>query len=81
MVSYINEFDFIDSQNACLNPYCSGRWSRTTNAKFDGFVRHVGLNPYCSGRWSRTNCSNFLVDALKSLNPYCSGRWSRTSTL
>ena len=36
----------------CLNPYCSGRWSRTsvTIERYeDG-----GLNPYCSGRWSRT---------------------------
>ncbi|WP_431997018.1 hypothetical protein [Segatella sinensis] len=37
-----------------LNPYCSGRWSRTG----DTFINEIsgeGLNPYCSGRWSRTS--------------------------
>ena len=37
-----------------LNPYCSGRWSRTaTGLKFK-FTDDTCLNPYCSGRWSRT---------------------------
>ena len=36
-----------------LNPYCSGRWSRTTEYQFKPFEK-VRLNPYCSGRWSRT---------------------------
>ena len=37
----------------CLNPYCSGRWSRTVMTLGDN-VQLNGLNPYCSGRWSRT---------------------------
>ena len=41
----------------CLNPYCSGRWSRTvvmnTVDEFD-----FSLNPYCSGRWSHTKENN-----------------------
>ena len=36
-----------------LNPYCSGRWSRT-GKKHRLYVDSCGLNPYCSGRWSRT---------------------------
>ena len=37
----------------CLNPCCSGRWSRTRlmAATDEGAAR---LNPCCSGRWSRT---------------------------
>ena len=40
----------------CLNPYCSGRWSRTVMTLGDN-VQLNGLNPYCSGRWSRTKGS------------------------
>ena len=51
----------------CLNPYCSGRWSRTAV-----FIKNpswsVGLNPYCSGRWSRTRPYKTLliINKLKS---------------
>ena len=38
----------------CLNPYCSGRWSRTSEFDFIDAQNAFGLNPYCSGRWSRT---------------------------
>ena len=37
-----------------LNPYCSGRWSRTALALRQVSMGAAGLNPYCSGRWSRT---------------------------
>ena len=37
-----------------LNPYCSGRWSRTSEFDFIDAQNAFGLNPYCSGRWSRT---------------------------
>ena len=37
-----------------LNPYCSGRWSRTTGARTVVMNTADGLNPCCSGRWSRT---------------------------
>ena len=36
-----------------LNPYCSGRWSRTAT-KTTKKPTKTSLNPYCSGRWSRT---------------------------
>ena len=37
-----------------LNPYCSGRWSRTAECVSRQRSRE-GLNPYYSGRWSRTD--------------------------
>ena len=37
-----------------LNPYCSGRWSRTANNQLQNRLPNESLNPYCSGRWSRT---------------------------
>ena len=61
-----------------LNPYCSGRWSRTVNHSAMTASQIEGLNPYCSGRWSRTNVTFASYGRIKSLNPYCSGRWSRT---
>ena len=33
-----------------LNPYCSGRWSRTLLAKLVELLGLLRLNPYCSGR-------------------------------
>ena len=62
----------------CLNPYCSGRWSRTKKQMIADFL--YCLNPYCSGRWSRTK-KQMIADFLYCLNPYCSGRWSRTLKL
>ena len=37
-----------------LNPYCSGRWSRTCQIDKLNPNWEKSLNPYCSGRWSRT---------------------------
>ena len=50
-----------------LNPYCSGRWSRTGGALA---LRQVsmGLNPYCSGRWSRTRPYKTLLIINKLKN-------------
>ena len=63
----------------CLNPCCSGRWSRTAK-NILLLLMEFGLNPCCSGRWSRTAfAGNSLLESPKrSLNPCCSGRWSRT---
>ena len=64
---------------SCLNPYCSGRWSRTVLLVSSTKQTDNSLNPYCSGRWSRTATNGFAHGKRKmSLNPYCSGRWSRT---
>ena len=39
----------------CLNPCCSGRWSRTDMTGIMNPLNFVCLNPCCSGRWSRTD--------------------------
>ena len=36
-----------------LNPYCSGRWSRTRRSARTTSST-ICLNPCCSGQWSRT---------------------------
>ena len=64
----------------CLNPCCSGLWSRTSISSMLRMRLLTGLNPYCSGQWSRT--PQFYVHRQLvggSLNPYCSGQWSRTA--
>ena len=39
--------------HSCLNPCCSGQWSRTVAAESESkCVKR--LNPCCSGQWSRT---------------------------
>ena len=44
-----------------LNPYCSGRWSRTSlQQKLENEL--ISLNPYCSGRWSRTSSTNSRIE-------------------
>ena len=64
--------------DTCLNPYCSGQWSRTWGC-VPFSVGRKGLNPYCSGHWSRTPPSKHGCSCrYGSLNPYCSGQWSRT---
>ena len=61
-----------------LNPYCSGRWSRTMFGQ-DVFTPQTRcLNPYCSGQWSRTIITISSSARNSGLNPYCSGQWSRT---
>ena len=41
----------------CLNPCCSGQWSRTVS--FPDSVE-LSLNPCCSGQWSRTHLANVV---------------------
>ena len=68
-------------QNNSLNPYCSGRWSRTLLMEFGivcCLVQVLILIVVEDGL-----VLLFLFDlktkSLESLNPYCSGRWSRTN--
>ena len=51
-----------------LNPYCSGRRSRTSKS-LDFDRGHHGLNPYCSGRRSRTRPYKtiLIINKLKNL--------------
>ena len=53
MVSYSIDTAVFKLVNNCLNPYCSGRWSRTQRKRLKR-MNSTSLNPYCSGRWSRT---------------------------
>ena len=61
----------------CLNPYCSGQWSRTHLVLRYSLMRRVlilivvdnGLVPISDRKEQK---------AVKGLNPYCSGQWSRT---
>ena len=51
----------------CLNPYCSGRWSRTQlNLKMKSL--EICLNPYCSGQWPRTRPYKTLLIINKLKN-------------
>ena len=59
MVSYRNGLTF-RLMEKCLNPYCSGQWSRTASKSIAATVTD-GLNPYCSGQWSRTYHMCFKV--------------------
>ena len=38
----------------CLNPCCSGQWSRTFSHFQENGIVSSSLNPCCSGQWSRT---------------------------
>ena len=51
------------SARQSLNPYCSGRWSRTMHEQGNN-SNAIGLNPYCSGRWSRTAMNNFTISGF-----------------
>ena len=51
----------------CLNPYCSGQWSRTIKTMSQITVGK-GLNPYCSGQWSRTRPYKTLLIINKLKN-------------
>ena len=81
MVSYSQMLCLMVSNVMCLNPYCSGRWSRTRK-KWYKSNPFCSLNPYCSGQWSRT-WWNYPLDrwSRNRLNPYCSGQWSRTNEI
>ena len=54
-------------EGGSLNPYCSGRWSRTFELKSHQAMLDASLNPYCSGRWSRTSKQMTKEQALKVL--------------
>ena len=63
----------------CLNPYCSGQWSRTElfSSALCASTRVLILIVVDNGLvlcvLQKVRCT------ISSLNPYCSGQWSRTS--
>ena len=72
-----SEENYLGVMSQCLNPYCSGLWSRTIVLVFILKLLH-SLNPCCSGLWSRTSLWQVIMEISTCLNPCCNGRWSRT---
>ena len=79
MVSYLEKLIISGALIACLNPYCSGRWSRT-------YGNHLQLQNQALVLILIVVEDGLVLAILvaykafnDSLNPYCSGRWSRTS--
>ena len=72
-----SEENYLGAMSQCLNPYCSGLWSRTIVLVFILKLLH-SLNPCCSGLWSRTSLWQVIMEISTCLNPCCNGRWSRT---
>ena len=66
------------AQQQCLNPYCSGQWSRTgiVVSNVNGVINVLILIVVDNGLVPFDGFAQ-QVDAA-SLNPYCSGQWSRT---
>ena len=48
-----SEENYLGAMSQCLNPYCSGLWSRTSLWQVIMEISTC-LNPCCNGRWSRT---------------------------
>ena len=48
-----SEENYLGVMSQCLNPYCSGLWSRTSLWQVIMEISTC-LNPCCNGRWSRT---------------------------
>ena len=78
MVSYQLSQPVVKYGLSCLNPYCSGQWSRTAFTYFFVvFVCVLILIVVDNGLVLLIKIS-FIKAVLRSLNPYCSGQWSRT---
>ena len=60
-----------------LNPYCSGRWSRTGDFANSDVVRAVLILIVVEDGLVQSLLERFSL-MVQSLNTYCSGRWSRT---
>ncbi|WP_431997020.1 hypothetical protein [Segatella sinensis] len=61
-----------------LNPYCSGRWSRTSSAIAGTHCQRYVLILIVVEDGLVQRLVSLLRLLPTSLNPYCSGRWSRT---
>ena len=48
-----SEENYLGAMSQCLNPYCSGLWSRTSLWQVIMEISTC-LNPCCNGRWSST---------------------------
>ena len=65
----------------CLNPYCSGRWSRTPSLFLASLRSRAVLILIVVEDGLVQGFTVSLPDSVECLNPYCSGRWSRTLAL
>ena len=65
--------DFVDG----LNPYCSGRWSRTYDKAVSEGKEVVLILIVVEDGLVHGDVNHSAMTAAR-LNPYCSGRWSRT---
>ena len=61
-----------------LNPYCSGRWSRTVSASEQPMPGDVVLILIVVEDGLVLGKDGDIRHSAMCLNPYCSGRWSRT---
>ena len=60
-----------------LNPYCSGRWSRTGSTSTSRYLKFVLILIVVEDGLVLLWELLLRLSAIR-LNPYCSGRWSRT---
>ena len=58
-----SEENYLGAMSQCLNPCCSGRWSRTLSEQ----ISLQCINPYCSGQWSRTLTTAYQAVKLPSV--------------
>ena len=67
------------THNQGLNPYCSGRWSRTFTFKSDcEYYVEVLILIVVEDGLVQFQSMVLAIVSVACLNPYCSGRWSRT---
>ena len=80
MVSYTGFQLHSRTHYLCLNPCCSGRWSRTGIGNYlSCLVFYVLILVVVEE--SLVLLKLFFLSQVVSLNPCCSGRWSRTVKL
>ena len=65
------------AKRLCLNPCCSGRWSRTTFGVCYASVGFVLILVVVEDGLVQAQDISIAATYL-GLNPCCSGRWSRT---
>ena len=77
MVSYLLSREAA-GRNACLNPCCSGQWSRTARYGLETEVAREVLILVVVDNGLVHFVLWVLLQRYLGLNPCCSGQWSRT---
>ena len=78
MVSYFSNENTTDLGDECLNPCCSGRWSRTTSRITTSQQERVLILVVVEDGLVLELTERAAGEQYEGLNPCCSGRWSRT---